>query len=66
MDLYVGELDPSELAETTLDPAKRRMKQVTMQDEALVARMFSNLMGASVPSRRKFIEDNAAKANISI
>lgn len=66
MDLYVGELDPSELAETTLDPAKRRMKQVTMQDEALVARMFSDLMGSSVAPRKKFIEDNADKANISI
>ena len=62
----LGELDPDELRVTTLDPATRRMKQVTMGDEAVVARMFEELMGASVPPRRTFIEKNAKMAHISI
>ena len=42
------------------------MKQVTMQDESLVARMFSDLMGTSVSPRKRFIEENADKANVAI
>lgn len=66
MDKCVGELDPEELRVTTLDPAKRRMKQVIMGDEAIVAKMFNDLMGSSVPPRKKFIEENADRANIDI
>lgn len=62
----LGEMDPSELKETTLDPSKRRMKQVIMEDEKLVAQMFNRLMGDSVAPRRQFIEENAQKANVAI
>ena len=62
----LGEMDPDELKHTTLDPQKRRMKQVTMNDEKVVAKVFKDLMGTSVPNRRKFIEDNASMANVSI
>ncbi len=62
----LGEMDPDELKHTTLDPQKRRMKQVTMTDEKVVAKVFKDLMGTSVPNRRKFIEDNASMANVSI
>lgn len=66
MESYVGEMNPDELQHTTLDPQKRRMKQVTMTDEKVVAKVFQDLMGSNVPNRRKFIEDNAGMANISI
>ncbi len=62
----LGEMDPEELKHTTLDPQKRRMKQVTMADEKVVAKVFKDLMGTSVINRRKFIEDNANMANVSI
>ena len=42
------------------------MKQITMTDESIVARMFSDLMGSSVGTRKKFIEDNAQMANVAI
>lgn len=62
----LGEMNPEELRVTTLDPQKRRMKQVTMTDEKVVAKVFKDLMGTSVPNRKKFIEDNADMANVSI
>ncbi len=62
----LGEMDPEELRATTLDPQKRRMKQVTMKDEKVVAKVFKDLMGTNVSNRRKFIEDNASMANVSI
>ena len=62
----LGELDSEELRVTTLDPQKRRMKQVTMADEKVVAKVFKDLMGTNVSNRKKFIEDNANMANVSI
>ena len=62
----LGELDPEELRATTLDPQKRRMKQVTMADEKVVAKVFKDLMGTNVSNRKKFIEDNANMANVNI
>lgn len=66
MEKYVGELDPKELKDTTIDINKRRLKQVKIEDEAAVARMFNNLMGGAVGPRKSFIEDNAYKANVVI
>jgi len=66
MDKYVGELDPKELKETTIDISKRRLKQIQMEDEYKVALMFNQLMGTSVLPRKEFIEENAYKANINI
>lgn len=62
----LGELDPKELKETTIDISKRRLKQIQMEDEYKVALMFNQLMGTSVLPRKEFIEENAYKANINI
>ncbi len=60
----LGEMDPKELKETTMDPANRILKQVNISDAAEADRIFSMLMGEDVAPRREFIETNAHYANI--
>ena len=55
----LGEMDADQLAETTLDPAKRTLRRMTMEDAEAAAEMFEMLMGKEVAPRRDYIVDNA-------
>jgi DNA gyrase subunit B len=59
-------MDPSEMRETVMNPESRTLKRITMEDAAAVAQTFMSLMGESVDPRRKFIENNAWRANIDV
>ena len=60
----LGEMSDQQLWDTTMDPAKRRLRKITIDNAAEAERTFSMLMGDDVPPRRQFIEENAHYANI--
>ena len=62
----LGEMNAEQLWDTTMDPAERTLRQVTIDNGGEADRIFSMLMGDEVPPRREFIEKNAIYANIDV
>jgi DNA gyrase subunit B len=62
----LGEMNPEELWETTMNPDNRVLKRVNIDDAADADRIFDILMGEDVPSRKSFIQSNAKLANLDI
>ena len=62
----LGEMNADQLWETTMNPANRNLKQVTIESAAEADRVFSMLMGDEVPPRREFIETHAKYAKIDV
>jgi DNA gyrase subunit B len=62
----LGEMNSEELWETTMDPARRVMKQVRIEDASEADKVFDMLMGDDVPARKSFIQSNAKLANLDI
>jgi DNA gyrase subunit B len=62
----LGEMNPEELWETTMDPTRRVLKIVTIEDAAEADQIFDMLMGTDVPSRKTFIQSHAKEATLDI
>jgi len=59
-------MNPSELWETTMNPARRVLKRVTIDDAEAADRIFDVLMGTDVASRKSFIQSNAKLATVDL
>ena len=62
----LGEMNAEELWETTMDPERRVLKQVTIEDAQEADKVFDILMGIEVAPRKSFIQSNAKEANLDI
>jgi DNA gyrase subunit B len=62
----LGEMNADELWETTMDPARRILKRVTIDDASEADKVFDMLMGTDVPARKSFIQSNAKLATLDI
>jgi DNA gyrase subunit B len=62
----LGEMNPTQLWETTMDPSKRTLKQITVEDAEAANGMFDMLMGEDVPPRKRYIQTHAKLANLDI
>jgi len=62
----LGEMNPTQLWETTMDPKKRILKKVTIEDASQADKTFDMLMGSDVPPRRRFIQTHAKLATLDV
>jgi DNA gyrase subunit B len=62
----LGEMNPQQLWETTMNPRTRKLKKIFIEDAIETDKVFAMLMGDDVPARRQFISENATEANLDI
>jgi DNA gyrase subunit B len=62
----LGEMNAEQLQETAMDPTKRVLKQVTIEDAEIADKVFQMLMGSEVAPRKRFIQMNATVAEIDV